>query len=182
GAALSPGLVAQESAVLPWMLGLILILAAAAVLLITGRGWRLGLALARRARMPVDRISARFPRGSHFGLPARSWAALGLPLLLSALFQVVVVLINLLVCLALGIPLTFIQLLWIVAVVSLLQALPISIAGIGVREGAYIYLLQLQGVDGSRALALSLTLFALQIAMAIVGGTLQVRGLLRAQS
>jgi hypothetical protein len=69
-----------------------------------------------------------------------------------------------------------------VAVVSLLQALPISIAGIGVREGAYIYLLQLQGVDGSRALALSLTLFALQIAMAIVGGTLQVRGLLRAQS
>ena len=64
------------------------------------------------------------------------------------------------------------------AVVSLLQSLPISIAGIGVREGAYLYLLQLQGVPGASALALSLTVFGIHMLIALAGGLLQLYSLL----
>jgi uncharacterized membrane protein YbhN (UPF0104 family) len=179
--ALSPRLEATQDAVLPWMVGLAFILGAATVILVTGRGWTLALRIAGSLRLPIDQLSQRFKHTGYASLPARNLSALGIPLVLSLLFQIVVVLANLLVCLAFNIPLSFVQLLWVVAVVSVLQALPISIAGIGVREGAYIYLLQLHGVAGTQALALSLTLFALQLSMALTGGWLQLRGLLRTQ-
>jgi uncharacterized membrane protein YbhN (UPF0104 family) len=84
----------------------------------------------------------------------------------------------LLICMALSIEVSFVQLMWVVPVVSLLQSLPISIAGIGVREGAYVYLLQLQGVPGESALALSLTVFGIQVLIALAGGLLQFYSLL----
>jgi hypothetical protein len=112
-------------------------------------------------------------------MPARGLSALWLPLGLSLVFQAVVVYINLLICMALGIGMSFVQLLWVVAVVSLLQSLPISIAGLGVREGAYVYLLQLQGVPAASALALSLTVFGIQVLLAAAGGLLQLQSLVK---
>jgi uncharacterized membrane protein YbhN (UPF0104 family) len=97
---------------------------------------------------------------------------------LSALFQASITFGNLLLCFALGIPVGFPQLLWIVAAVSVLQSLPISVAGLGVREGAFVYLLRQQGADPASALALSLTVFAIQVLLAAVGGAIELRALL----
>ena len=96
------------------------------------------------------------------------------------MFQLSMVGTNLLVCSAFGESVGFVDLLWIVAVVSLVQMLPVTIAGLGLREGAYLYLLQFQGVDGSRALAVSLAVFAIQLTFAFAGGLLQLRSSLGA--
>jgi uncharacterized membrane protein YbhN (UPF0104 family) len=47
-----------------------------------------------------------------------------------------------------------------------------------VREGAYVYLLQAQGIDSAHALALSLIVFAIQVLLAAIGGLLQLLMLL----
>lgn len=65
--------------------------------------------------------------------------------------------------------------LWIFALVSVAVLLPISIGGLGVREGAFVGALGLFGVAPSSALALSLTIFGSQLAAALVGGFLELR-------
>ena len=97
-----------------------------------------------------------------------------LPLLLAVVFQLLTVSVNLLVADLFGINVSYLQLLWVVAIVSLAQSLPISIAGLGVREGVYVYLLHQLGVSTSMALALSLVIFAMQVAMALTGGALRL--------
>jgi len=65
---------------------------------------------------------------------------------------------------------------WIVAVVGVAVLVPLSVAGIGLREGALIGCLALMGIDGERAVALSLGVFALAIAAALVGWIAEVTG------
>jgi len=171
GAALSPAVTGEHPELMPWLVGLALAFGVASVVLVTGRGQAVLLAMGRALRMPVGR--------EQVSVEARGVSSLWLPLALSFAFQAVVVYINLLLCTALGIEVGYVQLMWVVAVVSLLQSLPISVAGIGVREGAYVYLLQLQGVPAESALALSLTVFAIQVLIAGAGGLWQLSSLLR---
>ncbi|MFL5733739.1 MAG: YbhN family protein [Chloroflexia bacterium] len=175
GAILSPSVTSGRTDLVLWVVGLTLVLGAATVVLVTGRGVAPVVAAGKALRLPggnvLSRIGAPFeqlPRGS------RGLSSLWLPMLLALAFQLCIVYSNLLICMALGIPVTYLSLLWVVAVVSFLQSLPISLAGIGVREGAFVYLLGLQGIAAPSALALSLIVFAIQIAMAIVGGLLQL--------
>ncbi|MBF6612633.1 MAG: flippase-like domain-containing protein [Chloroflexi bacterium] len=167
-----------------WFIVLSLILVVVVIVLVTGRG--IGpLSLSDRASwLPGRHHFAAFGRllVSYWEPRHTTMRAVLVPFLLSLTFQLTVIATNLLVSLGLGIRVTFTDLLWIVAVVSLLQSLPISIAGLGVREGAYVYLMQLQGVAAPAALALSLTIFASQVLMASVGGLLQLQSLLKRKS
>ena len=63
---------------------------------------------------------------------------------------------------------------WVFAAVSLLQALPISVAGVGVREVSFVALLGLYDIPASQALTLSLATFGLQLALASAGWALDV--------
>ena len=126
-------------------------------------------------RWPAGRLPQRFSDlASKFVLPSRSWTSLLVPLLLSVVFQLIVVYTTFLLCTSFGLTVSYLQLLWVVAIVSLAQALPISIAGLGVREGVYVYLLHQLGVSTSAALALSLMVFAIQVVLAVTGGILQI--------
>ncbi|MBU0693811.1 MAG: flippase-like domain-containing protein [Candidatus Omnitrophica bacterium] len=78
------------------------------------------------------------------------------------------------ICLGLGIRISFIVLVWVMAIVFFIQAMPISISGIGVREGALILLLSQYGIASSKALAFSLTLFAISILMSLAGGVIDI--------
>jgi hypothetical protein len=179
GAALSPAVTGGHPELVPWLVGLALAFAVATVVLVTGRGQAVILSAGRALRIPAGRAPGAASAVTEFlSAPARGMSALWLPMGLSLVFQATVVYINLLICMALGIQVSFVQLMWVVAVVSLLQSLPISIAGIGVREGAYVYLLQLQGVPGASALALSLTVFGIHMLIALAGGLLQLYSLL----
>ncbi|MBW2163993.1 MAG: flippase-like domain-containing protein [Deltaproteobacteria bacterium] len=61
--------------------------------------------------------------------------------------------------------------------VAILTVLPISFNGIGLREGGFIFFLGLKGISAEKALTLSLSFFAIQIAASLIGGLAYAFGL-----
>lgn len=105
-------------------------------------------------------------------LPGRTIALL---LLLSCLAQVPGILAFEILARALGLPLSFVTLGWVRSVVLIVTALPISVAGLGVREGILLLLLRPYGVADHDALAFSLFVFAVTIVGAgLLGGVLEM--------
>lgn len=64
---------------------------------------------------------------------------------------------------------------WIIAVVYLIQSIPASSSGLGIREGAFVLLLPRYGVDRPQALALSLLLFGYNLLLSLAGGVIEAR-------
>lgn len=54
--------------------------------------------------------------------------------------------------------------------VSVLSAVPVSVAGLGIREAGYVWFLQRQGVDHDTAFAFGVLWFAVLLASSLVGG------------
>ena len=75
---------------------------------------------------------------------------------------------------ALSIPLSWEAIYVSVPLVFALATLPITINGIGVREGAFIYFLGRYGIAAEAAVALSLGCLALLIALGLTGGVVFV--------
>jgi glycosyltransferase 2 family protein len=75
---------------------------------------------------------------------------------------------------AAGVALPFSYCLIFHPVISLMTALPVSIAGLGVREGGYLYFLTRINVDDSVAVTLGLLWFGVTVAVGLVGGLLFV--------
>ena len=74
---------------------------------------------------------------------------------------------------AASIPLNFIDVAWMGSLVLLLQVLPISFAGIGVREGAYAYLLTLYGFQPEKGILIGILFFSQMLILAGIGGVLE---------
>lgn len=74
----------------------------------------------------------------------------------------------------LGIALNLADWAVVYAGVSLLMMLPVSIAGLGLREGGYVGLLALFGYKASVALSLSFAILGATLAPALVGGVLEL--------
>jgi glycosyltransferase 2 family protein len=81
--------------------------------------------------------------------------------------------------LSLGITLSLFQIGWIRSVVAVLSMLPISISGLGVREGSLILLLEPYGVAAHDAVALSLLFFAHSVVSGVMGGLFELKNSLR---
>jgi uncharacterized protein (TIRG00374 family) len=84
-----------------------------------------------------------------------------------------------LVGLALGLDVPLVAFAFIAPVATVITALPISINGIGVREGVLVYLLGLYGVDASTGLVFAWVLYALVLGQGLLGGA--VFALLKAE-
>ena len=135
-----------------------------------------------------SRVGSWFPRVRPFSyvrsLLSAVWQALAAygnahGVLLRALaqavgFQALVTLSNYLAALAVGVEVPFMGLVWIVALVSLVHMLPVSFAGLGVREGAYVFFLHQYGVQLASGLSLSLAIFGLILLQGVIGGALEV--------
>lgn len=80
---------------------------------------------------------------------------------------------------ALGMEIGILALLWIRSLVFVVTLVPITIAGIGVREAAFIGFLGIYGISAADALAFSLANFGLQLAIAAVGALLEACGLVQ---
>jgi hypothetical protein len=63
---------------------------------------------------------------------------------------------------------------WVVATASVAVLLPLSVGGLGLREGALIGCLSWLGVSGELAVALSLGVFAIMLIGALLGGMIEV--------
>jgi len=104
-------------------------------------------------------------------LPVRRIALL---LFLSCLSQVPGILAFVILARALGLSLSFVTLGWVRSVVLIATSLPITVAGLGVREGVLLLLLHPYGVAEHDALAFSLLVFTVTIAgSGLVGGALE---------
>lgn len=104
------------------------------------------------------------------GRPGLMLASIGLGMV----FQLLAITVMQILAPTFGIELAFVEWMWIFAIVSMAVLLPLSVGGLGVREGAFVAVLGLMKVPSSSALALSLTIFATQLATALVGGLLEM--------
>lgn len=100
-------------------------------------------------------------------------------ILLSILFQLSGVFIIDLLAKDMGINILFFDWCWIQGVLSLALLLPLTFAGLGIREGTLISILGILGVAPEKALALSFSILGLQIILASIGGLIEFkRGIL----
>ncbi|MEE9232273.1 MAG: lysylphosphatidylglycerol synthase domain-containing protein [Nitrospirales bacterium] len=75
---------------------------------------------------------------------------------------------------ALLLPLGFIDVVWMSSLVLLLQILPISLGGIGVREGAYAYLFTLLNLPPEQGVLIGILFFSQMLLFALIGGILEL--------
>ena len=61
---------------------------------------------------------------------------------------------------------------WMGSIVLLLQILPISFAGIGVREGAYAFLFTLFDMPSEKGILIGILFFTQMVIFAIIGAIL----------
>jgi uncharacterized membrane protein YbhN (UPF0104 family) len=107
--------------------------------------------------------------------PGVLWRGLGLTLALHALG------IGIWIWLArsLGLELDALTIAWVRSAALIVGLAPITIGGLGLREGAVVYLLTRLGIDGADALSLSLLAFAVTVlAVGFVGGLVEAARLL----
>jgi uncharacterized membrane protein YbhN (UPF0104 family) len=73
-----------------------------------------------------------------------------------------------------ALPLNLIDIAWMGSLVLMLQTLPITFAGIGLREGAYAYLFTLYDLPPERGVLIGILFFSQMLIMAFVGGVFEL--------
>lgn len=138
-----------------------LALLSAAAICVVGALWYL-------ARVPKIGAAARFVIDVIRNLADARFLSLGLGV--SVLCQVAMILVVYLLALDARVDISLFDCLLILPPVMLISALPISIAGWGVREGAMIVSLGLAGVPSEQALALSIQFALAGSFVSLLGG------------
>jgi len=64
---------------------------------------------------------------------------------------------------------------WIRAAITFIQLLPITISGLGVREGAFVFLLKKYSIAPSSSMTASLILFSMTVMIAFIGGGFEIQ-------
>jgi uncharacterized membrane protein YbhN (UPF0104 family) len=129
-------------------------------------GWLVALPLLKRLLAS--------PRVVHFRVSIRAnrtWS-IGGALVASLAFNVLLMVMNYVIAVALGIHISPWYFLIFIPIISFLLTLPVSFSGLGVREGGYILLFGQAGVPSSLAFAMSLCVYAVAVATGLIGGLL----------
>ena len=142
--------------------------AAGTVLLINGRTDRFLASLFERLGAPKLKQAVVFARDVLTYCTSPSLMAY--TFLVSLVFQLVGVLATWLIALSLGETTPFAYYLIILPVIWVLGMLPVSINGLGIREGSFVVLFGAVGMAGETAMAISLLWFAQNIGLGIIGG------------
>jgi uncharacterized membrane protein YbhN (UPF0104 family) len=103
---------------------------------------------------------------------ACGWQAVGKALFMSLIYNTLIVLENRLVARAVGMDLSLAYFFVFVPLLSLTLMLPISLGGLGVREGAAVLLFTQVGVDEAMSVAYSLGVYAIARITGLFGGLL----------
>ena len=100
---------------------------------------------------------------------------------LAFVYQVLTFFVGYIVAKSINLEIEFFQLVWILALVMIVQNIPISIAGLGVREGTFVFFFGLVGFSMEQALSYSLLGFALVAVISMVGGLIEGWSALRSR-
>jgi len=93
-------------------------------------------------------------------------------LMLSLLFQFVLVLANIFIFQAIGVNIPLLKHFLFIPVIMAVSMLPLSINGLGIREGMYVVLYGYAGIEPATALACALLFFTLVTVTSLAGGVL----------
>jgi uncharacterized protein (TIRG00374 family) len=107
--------------------------------------------------------------------PRKILAVLGLSFCLQALGMGAVSLLGR----GIGIELPLVFYFASLPLINIATAIPISLSGIGVREGTFVYFLGIKGVQPEQALCLGILFFSIQVASSLLGGVAYALGLHR---
>jgi len=167
GLLFSQGRAAQFALLIGVFCALLLLLLIA---LLTGRRW--GPWVARRLPDPWGlKSKAREFLGGISASVSDPWV-LAWVIVLSIGFQALVVLINYAIFQALGSQVSLAYCLLFIPIIMAISLLPISISGLGVREGAYVYFFGQIGLSTAEAVAASLLFFILVVLASLIGGAI----------
>ena len=76
---------------------------------------------------------------------------------------------------SIAMDLGFMTLGWMRSIMNIIMMLPISFAGLGVKEGGFVILMAPYGIPGSQAVALSLLTFIAHMIFALIGGAFELK-------
>ncbi len=94
----------------------------------------------------------------------------------SLIFQTILSYMNYILAKGLGININFCFFLVAIPIISIITLLPITIQGLGLREGGFVYLMSSLGVASEKALTLSLLSFSVLVGIGLIGGIIYVCG------
>jgi uncharacterized protein (TIRG00374 family) len=94
----------------------------------------------------------------------------------SLIFQALILAANAMVARSLGTRISVGNLSCILVVTGLITIVPLTINGLGVREGAYVWSLGLVGIDNDRAFAFALLILIVGLLASAIGGIVYVTG------
>jgi uncharacterized membrane protein YbhN (UPF0104 family) len=100
------------------------------------------------------------------------WRALALAAALSLIVHLIQAWMHLVMGRALGIALPYSFCLIVYPLVGTFAAIPVSLNGFGLREGGYLYLLAVIGVNSEKGIAFGLLLFLIVALDSLIGGVL----------
>lgn len=100
------------------------------------------------------------------------WRALGVAALLSVVVHLVQSWMHVIMGLALGLNLPFSYCIIVYPLVGTFAAIPISVNGLGLREGGYVFLLAVIGIGTEKSVALGILLFLVVVLDSLLGGLL----------
>ncbi len=110
-------------------------------------------------------------------LPSGTLSAL---FLLSCILHIFGIVSYYLISVAMGLNLSFVSIGWVRSTVILVTLIPVSISGIGLREGAMVLLLSLYNIQANDALAYSFVIFSVTVlGIGIIGGLFEATRLLK---
>ena len=109
---------------------------------------------------------------------ARNRRCLLTALAVSFVFQLNIIVINKVYSLAFGLEVPFTVLLTIIPLVYLTEMIPLSINGLGFREGAFVFFYELIGQPPGAGFAVSLLVLAMRYTIGLVGGILLAASLI----
>ncbi|MGI9023775.1 MAG: lysylphosphatidylglycerol synthase transmembrane domain-containing protein [Acidimicrobiales bacterium] len=140
-------------------------LVALVAILAVAASTRLGGRLANHENWP------RFVGAVHLGIDRirRRPAAAATVMVSSFAYQLTIILAAFAASRALGLTVGLVPLLAFVPVVAIAQVLPISVGGLGLREGALVLLLAPLGVGAAKATALGLLLYGINLVVSLLG-------------
>ncbi|MBI3972213.1 MAG: flippase-like domain-containing protein [Chloroflexi bacterium] len=138
----------------------------------------IGLIASARVRAALGRLVPR-ARDSVFARVAGQMgeafgdrSAVGKVMVLSFAFHAVVVLLGWATFAAIGAPVSLGACFLYIPIISAIQLIPVSLNGLGVREGAYVFFFGSAGLAASQAVAASLLFGILVTAVSLAGGVL----------
>jgi uncharacterized protein (TIRG00374 family) len=171
------GLFLMASFALAFSYSLVGLSIAATVVLLSVLSWGGAALLMQRGlleRLGLLRLVRRLGRVEEVyeSIHASGLKAIAKALAVSLVLNVLLIAMNYLVARALGVTISVWYFVLFVPIVSVVLMLPVSLSGLGVREGAYVYLFAQAGVSTAQALTMSLLIYALRVVAGLVGGSL----------